>query len=655
MHRYESRPLGGKSKVHGGPGRLLQGQLPEGSGAAGPERPRLPPSLVWGRLARHAAAFAGGPGAGGPTVQAEPGPLTQVGHSTGAGSCQAVPTEPRARAVSHGAPTEALKLRPAPAAGRVGAGGQACLRPQGGRLTYGRPLWFCSGPAGGGGGGGGEEVRAQVWRSQGQPAQVDSPTAAPSSGLRAQGAPALTRQLGSPARPAPLGAPRPMAGLNVSLSFFFATFVLCQAARRACKALLPAGAYASFAREAVGAAQLGACCLEMRMLAELGPWAGGFGPDLLLTLLTLLFLVHGATCDGAAANPTVSLQDFLLAEASGPRTLLKLAAQGLGVRAACALTRLYWAWELCDLHVLQNLLDPHCSSPLRTPVSHGALVEGAGAFLLHLTLLRLRNSLPAYRVPAVALLATVMTHTGETGLPLPWATSELLHPRGHPAHPHLRTPGGEAASQGGPPAHGSCRPPFPGSPVVARRPAGQDPVRQGGPGPPSFWLDLPHPSCSWPSQEAGSRDRSGRGEGQPVRFLQGPGRAPLWKPLRVLCRPVQEHQVPPCLPPPPPPPHLAPDVSREGSASPLPSSPAPRAPGLLTKLPGTAPLSRTPRSHPSHQWGKQRAEVSCGMSGLLTSQGSCPGQGNRAVGVGCRSCGRRLTPAQGARATPGRA
>ncbi|XP_040306375.1 aquaporin-12B-like isoform X1 [Herpailurus yagouaroundi] len=202
-----------------------------------------------------------------------------------------------------------------------------------------------------------------------------------------------------------------MASLNVSLSFFFATFVLCQAARRACKALLPAGAYASFAREAVGAAQLGACCLEMRMLAELGPWAGGFGPDLLLTLLTLLFLVHGATCDGAAANPTVSLQDFLLAEASVPRTLLKLAAQGLGVRAACALTRLYWAWELCDLHVLQNLLDPHCSSPLRTPVSHGALVEGAGAFFLHLTLLRLRNGLPAYRVPAVALLATVMTHT----------------------------------------------------------------------------------------------------------------------------------------------------------------------------------------------------------------------------------------------------
>ncbi|XP_070125748.1 putative aquaporin-12B isoform X1 [Equus przewalskii] len=202
-----------------------------------------------------------------------------------------------------------------------------------------------------------------------------------------------------------------MAGLNVSLCFFFATFALCQAARRVSKALLPAGAYASFAREAAGAAQLGACCLEMRMLVELGPWAGGFGPDLLLTLLFLLFLVHGATFDGASANPAVSLQELLLAEASLLGTLLKLAAQGLGMQAACILTRLYWSWELNDLHVLQNLMAEHCSSALSTTVPHGTLVEGACAFFFHLALLRFRNSLPIYRVPAVALLVTVMAYT----------------------------------------------------------------------------------------------------------------------------------------------------------------------------------------------------------------------------------------------------
>lgn len=258
---------------------------------------------------------------------------------------------------------------------------------------------------------GGLEARVQLRRSQGSspggPVH-DSPTLAPGW------ASPCHVSSGPPLRPAPSGAPGPMAGLNVSLSFFLATIALCQAARRASKALLPAGVYASFAREAAGAAQLGACCLELRMLAELGPWAGGFGPDLLLTLLFLLFLAHGATFDGASANPAVALQELLLAEAALPGTLLKLAAQALGLQAACALTRRYWAWELSDLHVLQNLLDAHCSSALRTTVPRGALVEGACAFFFHLSLLRLRHSLPLYRVPAVALLVTVTAYAGET-------------------------------------------------------------------------------------------------------------------------------------------------------------------------------------------------------------------------------------------------
>ncbi|XP_008827400.2 aquaporin-12 isoform X2 [Nannospalax galili] len=204
---------------------------------------------------------------------------------------------------------------------------------------------------------------------------------------------------------------RLMAGLNVSLSFFFATCTLCEVARRASKALLPAGTYASFAREAVAAAQLAACCLEMRVLVELGPWAGNFGPDLLLTLIFLLFVVHGATFDGASANPTVALQEFLMAEASLPSMLLKLAAQVLGAQAACVLTRRCWAWELSELHLLQRLMAAHCSSTLRTSVFQGALVEGACAFFFHLSLLHLRHSLPVYRVPALALLVTVMAYT----------------------------------------------------------------------------------------------------------------------------------------------------------------------------------------------------------------------------------------------------
>ncbi|EDL39974.1 aquaporin 12, isoform CRA_a [Mus musculus] len=203
-----------------------------------------------------------------------------------------------------------------------------------------------------------------------------------------------------------------MASLNVSLCFFFATCAICEVARRASKALLPAGTYASFAREAVGAAQLAACCLEMRVLVELGPWAGGFGPDLLLTLVFLLFLVHGVTFDGASANPTVALQEFLMVEASLPNTLLKLSAQVLGAQAACALTQRCWAWELSELHLLQSLMAAHCSSTLRTSVLQGMLVEGACTFFFHLSLLHLQHSLLVYRVPALALLVTLMAYTG---------------------------------------------------------------------------------------------------------------------------------------------------------------------------------------------------------------------------------------------------
>ncbi|XP_077009518.1 aquaporin-12-like isoform X2 [Tamandua tetradactyla] len=245
-----------------------------------------------------------------------------------------------------------------------------------------------------------------------------------------------------------------MAALNVSLSFFLTTFALCEATRRASRALLSAGAYSCFAREALGAAQLCACGLEMRMLLEVGPWAAGFGPDLLLTLLFLLLLLHGATCDGAAAHPAVALQDFLLAEVALPDTLLTLAAQALGAQAAGALTRLCWSWGLSELHVLQALLATDCAWALRTSGAHGALMEGACAFAFHLALLRFRHRPAICRVPTLALLVTITAHTG--------MLLAILFYRGH--IPRLfqrnllyrqrnkyRTPGGKPAPRTGDP------------------------------------------------------------------------------------------------------------------------------------------------------------------------------------------------------------
>ncbi|XP_038002485.1 aquaporin-12-like isoform X3 [Motacilla alba alba] len=203
-----------------------------------------------------------------------------------------------------------------------------------------------------------------------------------------------------------------MDGLNVSIAFFFLGFGVCQVLRWLSKRLLSPGTHGCLAREFAGSLQLCMSCLELRMLMEIGPWGGGFGLDVVLTLLFLLSAVHGASLDGASANPTVSLQEFLLLESSLAAVVAKLLAQGVGAGAGWALTRLYWSWELTQLHFIQNLIAPECSSSIRASLPHAAFVEGSCSFLFHLVLLKVRQSHPLYRVPALAATVTFLTYTG---------------------------------------------------------------------------------------------------------------------------------------------------------------------------------------------------------------------------------------------------
>ncbi|NWH74997.1 AQ12B protein, partial [Piaya cayana] len=201
-----------------------------------------------------------------------------------------------------------------------------------------------------------------------------------------------------------------MAGLNVSIAFVFLVVGGCQLLRRVSKCFLSPGAYGCLARELAGSLQLCSSCLELRMLVDVGPWGGGFGLDVVLTLLFLLFVVHGASLDGASANPTVSLQEFLLRESSLVATAAKLVAQGAGAGLGWALTRLYWSWELTRFHLIQNLIAPECSSSIHTSLHHAALVEGACSFFFHLVLCKSRRSPPRYRVPALAATVTFLTY-----------------------------------------------------------------------------------------------------------------------------------------------------------------------------------------------------------------------------------------------------
>ncbi|NXF97402.1 AQP12 protein, partial [Eubucco bourcierii] len=202
-----------------------------------------------------------------------------------------------------------------------------------------------------------------------------------------------------------------MAGLNVSIAFFSVVVGLCQVLRWLSKWLLSPGAYTCLARELAGSLQLCMSCLELRMLVEIGLWGGGFGPDVVLTLFFLLFAVHGASFDGASTNPTVSLQEFLLLESSLATAVAKLLAESMGTGLGWALTKLYWSWELTQLHFIQNLIASECSSSIHTSLHHAAFVEGACSFLFHLVLLRLQKSHPVYRVPMLAAIATFLTYT----------------------------------------------------------------------------------------------------------------------------------------------------------------------------------------------------------------------------------------------------
>uniref|UniRef100_A0A8C5X0I4 Aquaporin n=1 Tax=Malurus cyaneus samueli TaxID=2593467 RepID=A0A8C5X0I4_9PASS len=201
-----------------------------------------------------------------------------------------------------------------------------------------------------------------------------------------------------------------MEGLNVSVAFFLLVLGACQALGWLSRRLLSPGPWGCLAREFAGSFQLCSSCLELRMLMDIGPWGAGFGLDLALTLLFLLWAAHGASLDGVPAIPTVCVQELLLLRAGPAGTGARLLAQAAGTAAGRALTRLYWSWELTQLHFIQNLIAAECSSAIRAPLPLAAFVEGSCSFLFHLVLLKVRQSHPLCRVPALAATVTFLTY-----------------------------------------------------------------------------------------------------------------------------------------------------------------------------------------------------------------------------------------------------
>ncbi|GCB71847.1 hypothetical protein scyTo_0006091 [Scyliorhinus torazame] len=201
-----------------------------------------------------------------------------------------------------------------------------------------------------------------------------------------------------------------MAGLNISFGYFFAVVALCEVIRRVSKKLLPLQIYSNLVVELVSCFQLAACWFELRMLVIIGPWGGGFGMDVVMTLFFLLFLIHEATFDGAEANPLVTAQQLLRANSPVVASTLKILAQFGGTHLANVVAKVYWSWELTEFHLIQNMMARDCSSAIQTSVSQGASVEAACTFLFHLVVMRLEGAAFGSRSLSKALTITALVH-----------------------------------------------------------------------------------------------------------------------------------------------------------------------------------------------------------------------------------------------------
>ncbi|XP_018596485.2 aquaporin 12 [Scleropages formosus] len=196
-----------------------------------------------------------------------------------------------------------------------------------------------------------------------------------------------------------------MSALNVSLGFLVGVTTLTLSAG----SILRLRPLWSFSAEFPASFMLVACWLEVRTLAELGPWAAGFGPDVAATALFLVLLAHGVVSRGASGNPLVIFGQFLQRETTAPRALSALVGHFSAACLAQLVARFYWSLELSDMHLIRNLMARECTPALRGSMLQGAFAEGVCALLFHLMHLRLQQSSALLRVPLVALLLTVLS------------------------------------------------------------------------------------------------------------------------------------------------------------------------------------------------------------------------------------------------------
>nr|XP_046247450.1 aquaporin 12 [Scatophagus argus] len=200
-----------------------------------------------------------------------------------------------------------------------------------------------------------------------------------------------------------------MSGLNASLGYFLAAVIFAASIQT----LLKKWPRFSFILEFASSFMLVACWLEVQTIVEVGEWAGGLGPDVTVTILFVVLLMHGVICSGASGNPTLVVLKFLQLEATTLHTIITAAAQFLGAQLALLVAAYYWSLELTDMHMIKNLMARECSTSLLVSVLQGFFTECVCALIFHLVHLNLQHRTTLIRVPLVAVLLTFLSHTAK--------------------------------------------------------------------------------------------------------------------------------------------------------------------------------------------------------------------------------------------------
>ncbi|XP_063056842.1 aquaporin-12-like [Engraulis encrasicolus] len=202
-----------------------------------------------------------------------------------------------------------------------------------------------------------------------------------------------------------------MSNLNVTLAYFLSVMGLSAVVGAW---LRRKGGRWAYLAQLPASLALASCRLECRLVEELGGWAGGLGPEVILSVLFITLLAHGLCFPVADGNPSSSLQEMLLVRSSTSSTLLSIPLQLGGAYLGLMLSKAYWALELSDMHMLRSLMGDECSSSLKSSLLLGFACEMGTSLTLHLLVLYTLKRHTLIRVPLVAFTHTLLTHAASS-------------------------------------------------------------------------------------------------------------------------------------------------------------------------------------------------------------------------------------------------